>query len=109
MGLQSQFAWPVVNNYPLGVLCETGVIGFAALVASVWAIAQRVWLALATLRTRTLGESEPPLRLIAAAASVAAVWSQLLTFSQYNLPHIWVALGLLLAVLAETSSGEEAS
>jgi hypothetical protein len=35
---------------------------------------------------------------------VAGVWSQLLTFSQYNLPHIWVSLGLLLAALA---AGEE--
>jgi len=105
MGLQSQFAWPVVNNYPLGVLCETGVIGFAALIASIWAIARRVWLAFATVRTRGPGESTTVWRLVAAVASVTAVWSQLLTFSQYNLPHIWVALGFLLAVLAETSPG----
>jgi len=32
-GLQSQFTWPVVNNFPLEILCETGLIGFLVLVA----------------------------------------------------------------------------
>ncbi len=103
MGLQSQFAWPVVNNYPLAVLCETGLIGFAALAASVAALARRVW--------RALGErtaSADPGRVLAAAAGVAAVWSQLLTFSQWNLPHIWVAVGLLLAALADEGADAEA-
>lgn len=103
MGLQSQFAWPVVNNYPLAVLCETGLLGFAALVASVAALARRVWSALAPLSaTANRG------RVLAAAAGVAAVWSQLLTFSQYNLPHIWVAVGLLLAALADETGSAEA-
>ena len=29
-GLQAMFTWPVVANFPLLVLCETGLIGFAA-------------------------------------------------------------------------------
>ena len=39
--------------------------------------------------------------LLAAIVSAAGVLFQLLTFSQFNLPHIWVALGLLLAILAD--------
>ena len=109
MGLQSQFSWPVVNNYPLGVLCETGAVGFAALVASVWAIARRVWRALDSPQDPGPLGNPSQLRLVAAAAATVAVWSQLLTFSQYNLPHIWVALGMLLAALAETDQRERVS
>ena len=38
--------------------------------------------------------------------ATCAVWLQLLTFSQYNLPHIWVAPGLLLAALADRSGAD---
>ncbi len=104
MGLQSQFAWPVVNNYPLAVLCETGVLGFAALVVSVAALARRVWRAVTPSGDGALDAKRR--RLIAAAAGATAVWAQLMTFSQYNLPHIWVAVGLLLAALSEAETGE---
>jgi hypothetical protein len=48
-----------------------------------------------------VGELPPARRLpvILVAAGTIAVWGQLLTFSQYNLPHIWVALGLLVGVV----------
>jgi len=108
MGLQSQFAWPVVNNYPLAVLAETGLIGFAAFVYGVIVVARRVWSALVSrpaTAVRTIPVAQQ--RLVAAAAGVAAVWCQLLTFSQYNLPHIWVSLGLLLAALSATSETTE--
>ncbi len=90
MGLQSQFSWPVVNNYPLQVLCETGVLGLAVFILSAF-----------YLVTRALGSCRKlNSRSVVAVALVAAcgVWIQLLTFSQYNLPHIWVALGPLVAV-----------
>lgn len=103
MGLQSQFAWPVVNNYPLAVLCETGVLGFAALVAGGIAVGRRVWRALAPSGAGPLSVNQA--RLIAASVAVVAVWSQLLTFSQYNLPHIWASVGFLLAALAEAEAG----
>ena len=41
----------------------------------------------------------PHLILLATTLSSFGVWLQMLTFSQYNLPHIWVAIGLLLAGL----------
>lgn len=95
MGLQSQFNWPMVNNFPLQILCETGVIGFAAFGGTTVALAR------AALRAfRRAGPQRPLVR--AALLSVAGVWIQLLTFSQYNLPHIWVAVGLLLAAIRES-------
>jgi len=88
-GLQSQFAWPVVNNFPLRILAETGLAGFGVFAAAVGGLARSAW------RLRSV----PTVRWTAVAC--AGVWLQLLVFSQYNLPHIWVAPGLLLAALVE--------
>jgi len=98
-GLQSQFTWPVVNCFPLQILCETGVTGFAVFVTVTALMAREV------LRRRRDPVGGP--RVIACAVATAGVWLQLLTFSQYNLPHIWLAPGLLLAALADTSPTDE--
>ncbi len=94
MGLQSQFAWPVANNVALKILGETGAPGLAAFGAGVLVTVRRAWRA---LRVGDAPRSDAHLRVVAAVVAVAGVWSQLLTFSQDNLPHIWVALGMLLA------------
>jgi len=99
-GLQSQFQWPVVNNFPLQVLCETGLAGFGVLAAGALRLVQRVHRA-------ALAPGERGLRVRACAVATGAVWLQLLTFSQYNLPHLWLAPGLLLAALVE-AEGEGA-
>ncbi len=98
LGLQSQFTWPVVNNVPLLVLCETGLLGLAALALVTGRLVRDTW--------RRLAVAEPPCaaRLAVIAAATIAVAAQLLTFSQYNLPHIWVAPGLWLAALWESES-----
>ncbi len=105
MGLQSQFAWPVANNVVLKILGETGAPGLAVFLAGVVATARRTWRALTVAVTPRADER---LRIVAAAAAVVGVWSQLLTFSQDNLPHIWVALGMLLAATCpeRTNTGE---
>lgn len=101
LGLQSQFSWPVVNNFPLKILCETGLAG------GVVFLLLMVRLVLGLIRgLRQAATEEQRLRILALAVAFAGVWIQLLTFSQYNLPHIWVALGLLLAALAEGESKE---
>lgn len=89
MGLQSQFTWPVVNNYPLQILCETGGLGLVVFLSSGLFILRRGF---AVCRHRKI-ISAPVVALVA----TCGVWFQLLTFSQYNLPHIWVALGTLAA------------
>ncbi len=107
MGLQSQFTWPVVNNFPLLILCETGLVGFLVFVAWIVGLVRAVGTRLVTLRGVPVGEGNSfPAEsiLLATAVSVAGVWLQLLTFSQYNLPHIWISVGLLLAMLADGDS-----
>jgi O-antigen ligase len=110
MGLQSQFTWPVVNNFPLLILCETGLVGF--LVFASWGVGlvravRSRWTALllpgAKERIATLSGGI----LFATTVSLAGVWFQLATFSQYNLPHIWVSVGLLLAILADGDLRED--
>lgn len=94
-GLQSQFTWPVVNNFPLKILAETGLLGFGVFAA----VVGRLVRAVARLR------QVPTVRV--AAVACCGVWLQLLFFSQYNLPHIWVAPGLLLAALADAGREPE--
>ena len=98
LGLQSQFAWPVVNNFPLAILCETGVTGFLVFTLCLGGLAGRIW----RQAGRPVSVAPGPDRDVMIPATVAAVGvlAQLLTFSQWNLPHIWLALGLLLAATA---------
>ena len=113
-GLQSQFSWPVVNNFPLKILAETGVLGFLVFLLGVGGVLNRAVRSLFSL------PAEWRSGILAALFSALGVGLQLLTFSQYNLPHIWLAWGLLLAALArpealagarpgrpETRDGEE--
>jgi hypothetical protein len=76
-------------------------VGGAVFAAAAFLLARRAWTAAApgTSAGRRL-DPDGRRRLVASAAAAAGVWGQLLTFSQYNLPHIWVALGLLMAALA---------
>jgi O-antigen ligase len=100
LGLQSQFSWPVVNSFPLEILCETGALGFAVFLAGATLLARQIWRATGAGRSGAEG-ADARWRVALLAAALIGVWGQLLTFSQYNLPHIWVALGLLLAALRE--------
>ena len=96
-GLQAQFDWPVVNNVPLMILCETGLVGFAALIAGASGIMRRTWSRLSPGADASVPHQRR-IRLIAAATAMVGVWGQLMTFSQYNLPHIWISLGFVLAL-----------
>ncbi len=103
MGLQSQFSWPVVNNFPLKVLCETGLVGFGGLMATGLYLIRRVWL-VQVQQSHFLSSQN---MVLPAAVGVWGVWTQLFSFSQYNLPHIWLGIGLLLGALAQAQSFPE--
>jgi len=94
MGLHSQFDWPMVNNFPLQILCETGGLGFLVFLGTALGLARST-----VSQVRNYTRCHP--MVIPAALAVVGVWAQLLTFSQYNLPHIWFAVGLLLAALRD--------
>lgn len=95
LGLQSQFTWPVVNNFPLEILCQTGVLGFLVFLFLGGTLVRRGFL---VIERDTLSRAA---MTAAALVAVLGVWIQLLTFSQYNLPHIWVSIGLLLAAIRD--------
>jgi O-antigen ligase len=103
LGLQSQFTWPVVNSLPLLVLCETGLVG-AVVVAGLSARAVRSVLR-ATAAVAARRDPSRARRVAALAGGTVAGAVQLLTFSQYNLPHIWVGWGLLAAALCDREPG----
>ncbi len=94
LGLQSQFSWPVVNNFPLKVLAETGLAGFLVFLAGLGGILRGTWLRLGSVPRGRRGG------ILAALVAALGLGIQLLTFSQYNLPQIWVAWGLLLAAVS---------
>ena len=97
LGLQSQFSWPVVNNFPLKILCETGIQGFLVFLVLGAALLREGW------RRVMVRDSRSYMPVLAGLVAVVGVWIQLLSFSQYNLPHIWLAVGLLLAALFDDS------
>ncbi len=103
MGLQSQFTWPVVNNFPLQILCETGLVGFSCTAGAVVLLGRKARQTLAGG-----GWSDRP-RVGLAALALVGVTVQMLTFSQYNLPHIWLVLGLLIAALSGPPEGRKES
>lgn len=93
MGLQSMFSWPVVNNFPLAIMCETGLIGLASvgwICHQIWQVVKGRWLSALPLVRR---------KILLLSCGLVGVWVQLLTFSQYNLPHIWASMGLLIGYL----------
>ena len=102
LGLQSQFTLPVVNNFPLQILCETGIAGAVVLATSGLMLLFAVWRVTGRRdTTETTAYVRRHLVVVLCSTALVGVWSQLTTFSQYNLPHSWVTIGLLLASLAE--------
>jgi O-antigen ligase len=95
-GAGAHFGWPVTNNLPLRLLAETGWVGLAS-----WAVALRP-------AVRSLWRRDVPIAGDGAswgdgaafflACVVVALGVQMLTFSQIQLPHLWLVAGTSAAV-----------
>lgn len=81
--------WAIVNNEPLELLAETGLLGFLALAAFL-AFALR-------LGARRLADPDADAVRLATLAAVIGIAVQYQTFSTLYIMHVWFALGLLLA------------
>ena len=91
-GTAAVFGWPVTNSFPLRVLAETGLVG-ALLWASVLARP------LSPLRGVLSGRHAKVNGVSFVLAScLAALLLQMLTFSQMNLPHLWLSGGVAAAL-----------
>jgi O-antigen ligase len=85
--------WSIVNNQPLELLAETGLLGSAAFLGFI--------IALFRLGTRYRSPSVPDTAReavrVAALAALAGVLVQYQTFSTLYIMHVWFTVGLLLA------------
>ena len=127
---EALFAWPVTNSLLLRILAETGMVGALLWALALWrplAPLRWPWTAGGGVGAagETMGMSGPPARVgdgpavevsrrapslspavgFVLAATVAAMLLQLMTFSQINLPHLWLGAGVAAAV-ARCSTGE---
>jgi O-antigen ligase len=90
---------PTVNDEYLEVLAETGILGAVALLGLVLTLA---WRAVTALRQPLAATNRTWLAALIATAIAYGI--QYYAFSTLYIPHIWVAVGLLLALTAPTST-----
>ena len=86
--------WPIVNNEPLELLAETGLIGLATFVIFLWTLFAEA------LRARKRDDGKDDVRSAVRSACLAALCGMLAqyqTFSTLYIMHVWFTIGLLLA------------
>lgn len=83
----------IVNNEYLELLAESGIIGLAAFQVFLIYIFWRSWLAYRTAR-----DAEIKNYLLALSLAMIAILFQYNFFSTFSILHIWVGLGILVAV-----------
>lgn len=81
VGSAAHFGWPMVNNLPLQVLAELGAAGFL------------LWAAVLAPGLRALVTSRPAPEAFLLSCAVVGTLVHLLTFSQWDLPHLWILCG----------------
>ncbi|MBI2798446.1 O-antigen ligase family protein [Candidatus Saccharibacteria bacterium] len=91
---QAYFGWPIVNNEPLELLAETGVVGFALLLSFFGAL---VWAAVRILQTKKWQPEH--IVVLALLGYLTAQAIQYQTFSTLYVIQLWFAVGLLLGVV----------
>jgi O-antigen ligase len=94
----------IVNNEPLEVLAETGLIGLVTLLGFFVSVAWIAWRAVKRTPLDQVAIVGPALALVATAA-------QYMTFSTLYITHVWVTAGLLIgaALTAERRSRKKAA
>jgi O-antigen ligase len=78
----AHFGWPVPNNLALLLLAETGLVGLV------------LWAAALVPALRPLWDPGRGVAALVGACAVAGVLVHFATFSQWNLPHVWLLFGL---------------
>ncbi len=91
-GSAAVFGWPVTNNFPLRVLAETGLVGAVLWGSALVRPLSPLRGAFFGRRARVSGAS------FVLASCLAALLLQMLTFSQMNLPHLWLTGGMAAAL-----------
>ncbi|MFC1617992.1 O-antigen ligase family protein [Patescibacteria group bacterium] len=94
--------WAIVNNEPLELLVETGILGAAA-IASVIIIV--IWQAIVALRQVRFLKDEKKRRLLYAIlagllAAFIGIIVQYQTFSTLYIMHVWFVIGLIIAMIS---------
>ena len=93
MGTQG-YPWRqrTVNNEPLEILAENGILGAIPIVL------MTLYIILGSIKSYKRGSPRIQPWLAGLLAAFLAIWAQYMTFSTLYITHFWVLIGLLLAI-----------
>lgn len=95
----------VVNNEPLEILAESGLLGFVTLASFVaWVL----YISYKAIRKLTWGSDNSHTWLVALWAYIVALTIQYQTFSTLYIMHIWIAIGFMIGISITTLDGTPA-
>ncbi len=91
-GTNAEGGWVIVNNLPLEILLETGVIGFLIMLTVIILVVRQ------SLTLLSKADSYESYLIFGLLAYLFSQFIQAQTFSTLYILHIWSAIGILLAV-----------
>jgi O-antigen ligase len=97
----------IVNNQPLELLAETGLIGAMTLLAFFGSLLYAVWQYLWPRYQKGLMSDSRTVWTAGLTVYLAAAAIQYQTFSTLYIMHIWVAIGLLMAIVLPQQLSKE--
>ncbi len=102
-GVNAEGGWVIVNNLPLEILLETGVIGFLIMLTVIILVVRQ------TLVLLPKTDGHESYLLFGLLAYLFSQFVQAQTFSTLYILHIWSAIGILLAVNYSTKKSTQNS
>lgn len=90
--------WAIVNNLPLEIFLETGLIGFLLVLAVFGLIIK------GSLKVQEKADNDTRYLILGLLMYIFSQAIQAQTFSTLYIMHIWVAIGLLLGVVIRTKN-----